>query len=49
MEQLKVFLQKNKSEIIFSLLILYVLILGFGVIGEIFNIKWILNLPLFRI
>ncbi len=46
---IKALLQKYKEEIIISLLTLYVLLLGLGVMGELFNIQWILNLPLFRI
>ncbi len=42
-------LAKYKDEIIFGLLILYIIVLGIGVIGELFNIDWILNLPLFKL
>ena len=49
MEKLKNFFEQYKNQIIFTLLVLYVIILGLGVVGEIFNIKWILNLPIFRI
>ena len=49
MDQLKKFLQQYKNQIIFTLLILYIMILGLGVAGEIFDIKWILDLPIFRI
>jgi len=43
------FLKKYRDEIILTLFILYVMILGLGVIGELFDIKWILDLPIFRI
>ena len=49
MESIKNRLKKYKNEIIFALLVLYVIILGFGVIGELFDVRWILNLPLFKI
>jgi hypothetical protein len=41
--------RKYKDEVFLAILILYVLTLGLGVIGEVFDVKWILNLPLFRI
>ena len=49
MEKIKEFFQKYKNEVIFTLLIGYIIILGIGVAGEIFDIDWIVNLPLFRI
>ena len=49
MEKTKEFFQKYKNEVIFTLLIAYIFILGVGVAGEIFDIDWIVNLPLFRI
>ncbi len=42
-------LTKHKDEIILGLLILYIIVLGIGVIGELFDIDWILNLPLFKL
>ena len=41
------FLSTYKSEIFLALLILYVLTLALGVIGELFDIEWIINLPIF--
>jgi hypothetical protein len=41
-------LGKNKENFLLGLLILYVLLLGLGTVGELFEIEWILNLPLFR-
>jgi len=41
------FFSKYKSEIFLGILILYVLTLALGVIGELFDIEWILNLPIF--
>jgi len=39
---------KYKSQIGTGLLVLYVFLLGLGTIGEIWEIEWILDLPLFR-
>ena len=39
---------QNKENFLLGLLILYVLLLGLGTVGELFEIEWILNLPLFR-
>jgi len=41
------FLTDYKSEIFLAVLILYVLTLALGVIGDLFDIEWILKLPLF--
>jgi hypothetical protein len=41
------FLNTYKSEIFLAILILYVLTLALGVVGELFDIEWILNLPIF--
>ena len=42
------FFSTYKSEIFLGILILYVLTLALGVIGELFDIEWILNLPIFK-
>jgi hypothetical protein len=42
------FFQKNKAKFGLGALVAYVLLLGLGTIGEIWEIEWILNLPLFR-
>ena len=39
---------QNKENFLLGLLILYVLLLGLGTVGELFEVEWILNLPLFR-
>ena len=39
---------KYKGEIGLSLLIMYVFLLGLGTVGEVWNIEWILDLPIFR-
>ena len=41
------FLSTYKSELFLALLLLYVLTLALGVVGELFDIEWILNLPIF--
>ena len=45
---LKVFFQTYKSQMGIGLLFLYVFLLGLGTVGEIWEIEWILDLPLFR-
>jgi len=49
MEKIKIFFKKYKNEIFLSILIFYIFLLGFGVIGELFHIQWILDLPLYKI
>ena len=42
------FFQQYKTGIGLGVLILYILLLGLGTIGEIWEVEWILDLPLFR-
>ena len=42
------FFKKNKDKLGLGALLVYVLLLGLGTIGEIWEIEWILDLPLFR-
>ena len=42
------FFQKNKTKLGLGALVAYVLLLGLGTVGEIWEIEWILDLPLFR-
>ena len=42
------FFQKNKAKFGLGALVAYVLLLGLGTVGEIWEIEWILDLPLFR-
>ena len=44
----KSLVQKYKGQIGICFLVLYVFLLGLGTIGEIWEIEWILDLPLFR-
>ena len=46
--QLKQTFERYKSEIGLAVLILYVFLLGLGTIGELWDIEWILDLPIFR-
>jgi hypothetical protein len=39
---------RNGENLLLGLLVLYVLLLGLGTVGELFEIEWILNLPLFK-
>ncbi len=39
---------RNKENMLLGALILYVLLLGLGTTGELFEIEWILNLPIFK-
>jgi hypothetical protein len=39
---------QNKENLLLGLLVFYVLLLGLGTMGELFEIEWILNLPLFK-
>lgn len=45
---IKELFEKNKSKIGLAILMLYIFLLGLGTIGEIWNIEWILDLPIFR-
>ncbi|NOY86292.1 MAG: hypothetical protein GXP52_03190 [Deltaproteobacteria bacterium] len=38
----------NKENILFGFLLLYVLLLGLGTAGELFEVEWILHLPIFK-
>lgn len=46
--RMKEFFQKNKDKIGLGILALYIILLGLGTIGELWNIEWILDLPIFR-
>ena len=45
---IKALVQKYKGQFGIGLLVLYVCLLGLGTVGEIWEIEWILDLPLFR-
>ncbi|MDA0692361.1 MAG: hypothetical protein O3C58_10865 [Nitrospinae bacterium] len=48
MDRLRQYFYKYKAGIGLFVLVLYVLLLGLGTIGEIWEVEWILDLPLFR-
>ena len=48
LQRIKQFGSKYKGEIGLTALILYIFLLSLGTVGEIWNIEWILNLPIFR-
>ncbi|GBE15900.1 MAG TPA: hypothetical protein ENH32_01875 [Proteobacteria bacterium] len=39
---------RNKENFLLGLLVLYVLLLGLGTAGELFEVEWILHLPIFK-
>lgn len=45
---IKKLIQKNKSRIGMAVLLIYVFLLGLGTVGELWDIQWILDLPIFR-
>ncbi len=47
-QRIKLFGSKYKGEIGLGVLILYVFLLGLGTVGEVWDVEWILDLPLFR-
>jgi hypothetical protein len=48
LEGFRQFFKKYKAGIGLGVLVLYILLLGLGTIGEIWEVQWILDLPLFR-
>lgn len=42
------FWNRHKAEIGLAAVVLYVFLLALGTVGELFDIEWILDLPLFR-
>ncbi len=47
-QRVKVLGSKYKGEIGLSILFLYVFLLALGTIGEVWDVEWILDLPIFR-
>ncbi|MEE8319790.1 MAG: hypothetical protein V3R44_03780 [bacterium] len=41
-------LSRNRENLLLGILVLYVLLLGLGTAGELFEIEWVLNLPIFK-
>ena len=48
LQRIKLFGSKYKGEIGLGVLILYVFLLGLGTVGEVWDVEWILDLPIFR-
>lgn len=48
LQGLRQFFNKYKAGIGLGILVFYVSLLGLGTIGEIWDVEWILDLPLFR-
>ena len=48
LQRIKLFGSKHKGEIGRGFLILYVFLLGLGTVGEVWDVEWILDLPIFR-
>lgn len=48
LQRIKQFAGKYKAEIGLAVLILYVFLLGLGTVGEVWDVEWILDLPIFR-
>jgi hypothetical protein len=47
-QRVKVLGSKYKGEIGLSILFLYVFLLALGTVGEVWDVEWILDLPIFR-
>ena len=48
LQRIKRFGYKYTGEIGLGILILYVFLLGLGTVGEVWDVEWILDLPIFR-
>jgi len=48
MERIKEFYRSNQGEVGLIVLMTYVCLLGLGTIGEVWDVEWILDIPLFR-
>lgn len=48
MGRFRQYFQKYKAGIGLTILVLYIVLLGLGTIGELWDVEWILDLPLFR-
>lgn len=47
-QRIRQFAGRYKGEIGLAVLILYVFLLGLGTVGEVWDVEWILDLPIFR-
>lgn len=48
LQPIRKFWEKYKGEIGITIMIAYLLLLGLGTVGEIWEVEWILDLPIFR-
>ena len=46
--RVKQFFSKYKGEIGLVILIIYIFLLSLGTVGEVWDVEWILDLPIFR-
>jgi len=46
--QLKETTEKRKGGFGLAAIVIYILLLGLGTVGELWDIEWILDLPIFR-
>ena len=48
LQRIKILGSKYKGEIGLCILFLYVFLLALGTVGEVWDVEWILDLPIFR-
>ena len=46
--RIKKFSSKHKGQIGLAILIIYIFLLSLGTVGEVWDVEWILDLPIFR-
>lgn len=49
MGTMEMFLERYTEEIISTILVVYILVLGIGAVGELFHIQWIVHLPPYKL
>lgn len=49
MENIKNYFKKHKQGLLLVVLVAYIIILGIGFIAELFQIQWILDLPIYKL
>jgi len=49
MGNIKIYFKKHKQNLIFAVLVAYIVILGIGVIAELFHIQWVLDMPIYKL
>ena len=48
LQPIRNFWEKYKGEIGLAVMVIYLFLLGLGTIGEVWEVEWILDLPIFR-